>query len=312
MNHDLAIIIPAYKPDFFLDAVKSVLNQTDRRFSLYIFDDASPHNLKDLLVQENLFDRVQYHRFEENVGQNSLVRHWNRCVESTNNEPWIWLFSDDDLMDPACVEKFYQTIGKYPDHPSYRFNTKKISADTEIIRENEFPETFGAADFLNIKLSHDQESYVVEFIFSREAFKKTGGFPDIPLAWAADDMFWVKISANRTIRTIPDAEVQWRYSGGNISSKNSKNIARIKLESSRRFVNWIEEQDELRKSLVPKDLTAYWYARQIRSLQNYLNLHDELSAVLKMKHNRKSVLRQYMRMKKERSRVFGWLKKFLS
>ena len=312
MSEELAIIIPAYKPDFLVEAVESVLNQTDRRFAVYLFDDASLHDLKSLLEENELLDRVQYHRFENNLGQKSITGQWNRCVENTPGEPWIWMFSDDDVMDPECVEQFYQTKDKHSGHPAYKFNSRKFDDSGETVRENIFPDTFDASDFLNIKLSYRQESYIVEWVFSRKAYNKAGGFPNLPLAWAADDMFWAKIAMQQPVRTIPEARVHWRYSGKNISSKNSKKTAKVKLESSRHFVHWISEQNSIRENLNPDDLPASWYVRQIRSLQQHLKFFDEMAAVLKMSRIEKNVWKYYIRMKKERSKWIGWVKKFWS
>ena len=45
-----------------------------------------------------------------NFGGHDLVAQWNRCIQLTQNEPWLWLFSDDDIMGPRCVEYFFNTI----------------------------------------------------------------------------------------------------------------------------------------------------------------------------------------------------------
>lgn len=41
----LAIVIPYYKITFFEDTLESLAHQTDKRFKVYIGDDASPKNL---------------------------------------------------------------------------------------------------------------------------------------------------------------------------------------------------------------------------------------------------------------------------
>lgn len=220
MTPDLAIVIPAYKPEYFRETLQSIQRQSDRRFSLYIFDDASPSDLKEI-VEEFAFDfDIFYKRFEENTGRNSLVKQWERCIRETEEE-WIWLFSDDDIMAPDCVESFHQTVKKKPDYAAYRFNTKKISSGGEIIKENSFPETMDGADFLNLKLAYRQESYIVEYIFSREAYRATGGFPDLPLAWTTDDLFCLKLADYKGICTVVGGSVSWRYSDSNISGKTT-------------------------------------------------------------------------------------------
>src|SRR5262249_36096317 len=106
---DLAVIVPAFKTDFLARTLHSLLRQTDQRFNIYVFDDAGPAEIQSI-VRSVLGARCHtYMRFESNLGGTSLPRHWNRCVALTK-EPWIWLFSDDDLMDEHCVEAFYGVL----------------------------------------------------------------------------------------------------------------------------------------------------------------------------------------------------------
>src|SRR3954452_11555023 len=102
MDRSLAIIIPAYKPTFLARALQSIIQQTSHDFSLYIFDDASPHDLAEIAKANLGSMSYDFHPFDVNMGGKSLSRHWQRCVDATT-EPWIWLFADDDLMDPNCV-----------------------------------------------------------------------------------------------------------------------------------------------------------------------------------------------------------------
>jgi glycosyltransferase involved in cell wall biosynthesis len=99
----LAIVIPAYKRMFFNKALSSIAKQTNKNFTLYIGDDCSPDNLYSVVQQfENIIDIV-YKRFDDNLGARDLVAQWERCIDLVGDEKWIWLFSDDDMMDPTCV-----------------------------------------------------------------------------------------------------------------------------------------------------------------------------------------------------------------
>lgn len=310
MNQPLAIVLAAFKPTYLRRAVESVLSQTNKEFNLYIFDDASPHDLRAEL--EDLPSAQDcYHRFEKNVGATSVVQQWMRCISHTNEEPWIWIFSDDDVMDQNCVDSFYSTLQKYPNHPAYRFNTKKIDGEGNLIRENRFPDQFDAAEFLNLKLSYRQESYIIETIFSRRAYHETGGIPDLPYAWAADDLFNAKISELGNIRTIPGAMVSWRYSDENISGKKSAAGAVEKIKASRKFVHWINSHDHIVQNLQPADLPARWYVRQLKNMGENLTLLDELKAVVPMLNSNPTLLKHYLNSKINESRVAGWLKRFL-
>ena len=102
----LAIVIPAYKTKFLREALLSITSQSDKNFQLYIGDDASPESIAEVVREFSEKLPVKFHRFDENFGKTSLVKHWERCVRMTS-EPWVWIFSDDDLMDADCVAAFF-------------------------------------------------------------------------------------------------------------------------------------------------------------------------------------------------------------
>lgn len=311
MKNKLAIVIPAYKADFLKETLDSIKRQADQRFRLYIFDDASPFKIKNIIEDSNLTGDVVYHRFDENMGQYSIVNQWKRCISSVEDEEWIWLFSDDDLMDPNCVGSFYNALDNHPDSIAFRFNTDKIADHGELIRENRFLNEFNAVSFLNQKLTYNQESYVVETIFSREIYHKIGGIPDLPMAWASDDLFTVKLALSGDIQVIEDALVYWRYSDKNISGSVDKKSAILKLKASRYFVNWIYKNHHHLQGLKPDDLAIKWYIRQIKTLQNQINIFNELSAVFRISNRDFRVWKLYLRLKRDRSKLIGWLKKYL-
>lgn len=312
MSAELAIVIPAWKPHYLADAVSSVLRQTEKRFNLYVFDDCSPHGLKKILEKSGALSQLNYHRFDENVGQQSVVRQWNRCLNMLNGEKWIWLFSDDDVMDPGCVEAFYKAVSASDEHPAFRFHTKKISPDGQVIRVNQFPDQFDQARFLNLKLSYTQESYIVEYIFSRKAYMQVGGIPELPLAWASDDLFISRLAARGTIKTIRGPYVYWRYGNNNISGKKSNRSALLKMEASQKFVKQITESAKSKRKIQPADLPSAWYVRQIRSLEGQLSIWQELRLVYQVRDKLPNVWRHYLKMKKERSKLIGWLQRFFS
>ena len=46
------------------------------------------------------------------MGKKDLIAQWERCIQLSNDEPWIWVFSDDDIADSGCVDAFYSIIDK--------------------------------------------------------------------------------------------------------------------------------------------------------------------------------------------------------
>ena len=104
MKNKLAIIIPAYKACFFREVLDSIVRQSNRDFTVYIGDDASPDDLESIVSDYKDKLDIFYFRFEQNWGGRDLVAHWERCIE-LSDEPLVWLFSDDDLMPPDAVER---------------------------------------------------------------------------------------------------------------------------------------------------------------------------------------------------------------
>jgi len=245
MSQQLAIVIPYYKLDFFRDALLSLKRQTDQRFTIYIGDDASPYNPLSVLDELNtdnwVADKIVYQKFAHNLGKNSLVKQWERCVALTQNENWIWLFSDDDVMEKNCVANFYsalaETNGQYN---LYKFNTSVINAENKVIFALENPPAGKLDNFtlINQKISSQIYSLVVEYVFSRQTYQQTGGFVDFPLAWGSDDATWVKFSGATGIYIIKGANVLWRISEINISGNRWENRP-LKLKALLLYCKWM-------------------------------------------------------------------------
>lgn len=237
---NLAIIIPAYKPEFLTETLDSIVNQTCRDFVLYVGDDASPYRIEDIILSYQTKLPIVYQRFEHNLGLNNLVAHWDRCVQMTKDEFWIWLFSDDDLMEPTCVEYFYHYIRLHPEEVLLHFNVRLINADSiEIRKPKYFPKTISVSNFFQKKIKWKIDSFVIEYIFNKAAFYKNGRFEIFDLGWCSDDATWMKLSRIRDIPTIDDATVKWRLSQINISSiTNNKEIILRKLKANCEFIKW--------------------------------------------------------------------------
>lgn len=67
-------LLPAFKPDFFEVALRSIKSQTLKNFKVLVSDDCSSHDLKSIYDKVCGDDvRFLYRRNEVNMGNNSLV-----------------------------------------------------------------------------------------------------------------------------------------------------------------------------------------------------------------------------------------------
>jgi glycosyltransferase involved in cell wall biosynthesis len=231
----LAIVIPAYKVTYLHETLESIAQQTDRRFRVYVGDDCSPYDV--VSVVDKFRDRMDltYVRFEENMGSRDLVAQWERCIDLTQGEEWIWLFSDDDVMSPDCVAAFYAVPEAVRRDALVHFDVDVVDSlnDGTVTQTTRYPSNLTAAEYLRGKLSGSLISYVVEFIFPRSLYNAVGGFEHFDLAWGSDFMTWLKMSARAKhgIVTPAGAVVGWRKSAENISPNASYPIIKRKLVS---------------------------------------------------------------------------------
>lgn len=248
LMNDLAIVIPAYKKDYLYDALESLNHQTCKDFHVYICDDASPHDLEPIVKQFEGELPLSYHRFENNLGSQDLVGQWKRSIDCSIGEKWIWLFSDDDIMEPRCVESFYKSIKDHPEGELFHFNLKIRDefAGGGVSETSPFPISLSAGEYLEAKLRGRIISYVVEFVFNRALYHRIGGFLNFDLAWGSDFLTWLLMASQtpKGIITIddPQAKVVWRRSPQNISPDISRPIMKRKLKSLIKNASFIKDQ----------------------------------------------------------------------
>ncbi|RZK26229.1 MAG: glycosyltransferase family 2 protein [Flavobacterium sp.] len=242
MNKDanLAIVIPAYKAAFLRDTLESIAAQSCQNFTLYIGNDASPEDLYQIVASFSERTTIVYTKFENNLGGVDLVSHWKRCIELTRNEEWIWLFSDDDIMQKECVESFYAYIQGNSKVDLVHFNMSFIDFEGRVTKVcNDFPKKLNVTDFFSKRTKFQINSTVVEYIFSKKVYEQEGGFTNNDLAWCADDATWIRFGRVNGISTISGPRVLWRNSGLNISANvKDKGIVIRKVNANVNHVKW--------------------------------------------------------------------------
>lgn len=268
----LAIIIPYYKLTFFEETLNSLFNQTDKRFIVYIGDDASPENPLVLLEKFKGKFEFYYTKFERNLGGISLANQWHRCVDLAN-EDWIMILGDDDILSPNLVEDFYKNLPEIESCKSniVRFSTKIIDSSGKLISDTyNHPKTETAIEFLCRKFSKQTRSSLSEHIFKRAVVVEKR-FRNFPLAWHSDDMAVIDFSESNKIYSISSSFVSVRVS--EISLTGDEQFMKVKNEATFQFCDVLfKEYDasfsKIQKKIILKKLEMAYL--NIPSFTNYL------------------------------------------
>lgn len=220
MQNLLAIVIPYYKPDFFEETLKSVASQTDKRFTLYIGNDASPDNPLQLI--EKYFPEGNYYYFDykENLGGKNLAMQWERILKNVNEE-WFQILGDDDVISENFVEEFYKNLAAIEGYGCKVIKVKRRTIDGNgnfLSDFTNYDTLIDVKQYFSNKILNGARSSLSEHIFKISSYKKFG-FRDFPLAWASDDAAILEFSECRPIYFINKGGVLIRISNENISGK---------------------------------------------------------------------------------------------
>lgn len=235
----IAIVIPYFKFNFFEETLQSLANQTDKRFKVYIGNDASPVNPEELLSKfENIFD-FEYKEFKNNLGGVSLVQQWERCLKIKKEEKWTLILGDDDVLDQNCISDFYKNLPEIIQSETnvVRYASLVIDGNgNEISKKYLHPVIEKSTDFLFRKYRGGTRSSLSEYVFKSNIIKQVK-LKEFPLAWHSDVLAILEFSNFKSIYTINSSFVYFRNSDFNIT--NSATNLVLKNKASFQFYYYL-------------------------------------------------------------------------
>ena len=264
----LAIVIPYYKMNFFRECLQSLSAQTDRNFKVYIGDDASPEDPGELIDKYRTRFPIEYKKFDKNLGKISLTRQWDRCIALTEQEEWLMILGDDDMLGENAVEEFYKALPVFKDKANVlRFATLSIDENSEHLSQPYIhPEWELAGNSYYRRFLQQTRSSLSEYIFKKEKYLEYG-FADYPLAWHSDDKAWLDFSEKLPIFSINKALVYIRTSQFNISGKT--NNVEAKATAQQQFLRYlISDKFHLYNKMQKHKILQYYEERLIEK-ENY-------------------------------------------
>ncbi|PIP64951.1 hypothetical protein COU77_04080 [Candidatus Peregrinibacteria bacterium CG10_big_fil_rev_8_21_14_0_10_49_16] len=163
------ILMPTYEPqpEYLLEAIESILAQTEGDWQLFINDDASQTDVFDL-VKHYLHDpRVHFSKNEQRLG---IGGNWNTSLRKSNADYMQFLFQDD-VWNTNYLEKTIDIMTNYTD-------ISLVSVHHAYTCTNSI-ETKGHYDFVNTyKKNHLQNGIQISALFLPQ-WLRSGLYPNV-------------------------------------------------------------------------------------------------------------------------------------
>jgi len=264
----LAIVIPFYKISFFEASLNALVKQSDKRFNIYVGDDASPYSAKMLVEKYQDKLNIHYKRFEQNFGATDLVGQWHRCLNMTSNEEWVWILPDDDLPSPNVVEEFYKALSFVDEYniKVFRFPMSIIDREENVTQNYTYsdPKVETNLVFYERIVRGQATATIGDNIFHKKSLLKQGRFVDFPKAWGSDHATVLCTAQGGNIYHLDKAHLYFRMSGENISSDITDGL--IKIDARVRFAKWLKNNEDI----FPKKPNKMFYKHFYWKAEHYI------------------------------------------
>lgn len=230
--------MPAYKAKFLKQAVDSILTQSYSNFELIIVDDASPENLSDIMA-EYTDSRISYHRNEQNLGGQSLVKQWNHSLQYAKGE-YLVLAADDDIYHPDFLSTCVELAVKYPHVDVVRSRVEQIDEENNLLGiDGILPEYCSKYLFLKYWLDATAFTCIGNFMFKTSVIKERQ-FIDFPSAFGSDTASAIMMAENGIANTQAML-FSFRLSTIHLSSSQGKLLE--KLAANTLLFKWLRGLD---------------------------------------------------------------------
>ncbi|MDB4069397.1 glycosyltransferase [Pseudomonadales bacterium] len=215
------IVISTYNRAGYLGlAINSVLRQNNDNYNLYILDNCSTDNTKEV-VESFTDSKMNYIKNDENLG---MVGNWNKAL-ITGNSQYVHIFHDDDLLEPDFIDNIYSVINENSDCVFIHSAANIIDEKGRLLKTKIEPYvtlTDGDkffADYLRVGQSIVCPSVVINRSRLPEGISFSEKFP-----FTADINFYVRISKYGNIGYVNSPSLSYRTHQESGTSSIHRNI----------------------------------------------------------------------------------------
>lgn len=282
-----SVVMPVYNKEWFVEkSIRSVLEQTYKKFELIIIDDGSTDNSREVI--ESISDERIRYIYQENGGES---RARNHGISLAKYE-YVAFLDSDDIWLPDFLETMWKLINKKPHaaafgcsyiHEPYR---EELIAQLKNMVKSE--KVYDIHNYFDFVFSHEQSLTASTTVCNKKALEKAGLFPEGLKNWVDLDL-WARMGLYYDIVFTERVCALYNDVPGSVSKVKTKLYAptfdnykcymkdeNVLLERKKSFWEYVARQ---------KMYSAY---------QQYLLDHDGKKAIreilpfFKTKRNRKS------------------------
>jgi glycosyltransferase involved in cell wall biosynthesis len=230
------IVIPTYnRSNYLKSAIDSVLKQTCQEFDLYILDNCSNDNTREV-VESFSSDKIKYIVNESNLG---MVGNWNRALETGNND-LLNIFHDDDMLEPDFVSKVLDFYDKHSDVIFLHTAVTIIDNENKKIKQqvSNYSIIMSGLDFFILYLKKGVCVICPSVVIDRSKIPSNVYF-DTSLPFTADLNFWIRISKFGMVGYINERLLRYRRHEESTSASLYRNFE-IKIQDRFHYKNFLE------------------------------------------------------------------------
>lgn len=239
MNHPLVTIaIPAYKRRWIAESIQSAQKQDYCNIEIIIVDDDSPQNLKEVIQPFLIDDRIHYYKNEKNLGTESIVLNWNRCLQYATGEYFV-LLCDDDILSPNFVSSLIALAQKHPSCNIYHARKWNMNEAGDKTESPVWPEYETGEEFLRQRLMKYRHHTISEFLIKTEILHSLGGYVVFPSGFYSDNASIIQLSQVGGIASSRDCLMTFRCSDEHITGSTSPKNCWDKYLAAIAYWKWI-------------------------------------------------------------------------
>jgi len=136
MQTDITVFIPVYNGANLIErAIKSVLCQTFKNFSLVISDNCSTDDTKVIISKYLTDPRIRFIEKPQNVG---MMENFNSCLKILETKYYMFLCHDDFFYGPQALAKAFGILETYLEVPTVYCDLLYIDRYNNILLQRRF------------------------------------------------------------------------------------------------------------------------------------------------------------------------------